>query len=246
MAVRFWPVGLLAAVIGAVWLVSSLPIPWRNLAVTLIAVIGVAALWFSFGGRVVGFLVWLVPLSIATVALITRPSILTFGIQVAILVVPFLGWLFEPIGRAYSSVIVPIETWLLHHSLSRDDQRTRKRLLVAIRGNAEMREDSRQLEDLPRALAAMTRHADGILSVEAPDPGWQQAIEAAAAPRVLYRDMWAGKRPLDFDVAEEAVRKAERDLRDFLKSRSLGYRILSHQFVEVDDRRPAESVRSRR
>lgn len=238
--VRFWAIAWLVALAGAVWLVSSLPVPLRSLTVASVMAIVTATLWFSLGGRVVGFLVWLVPLSIATVALLQWPSIITIGVHTTILVLPFLGWVFEPIGRAYSTVSVPIESWLLHHSLSRDDQHTRERLLIAIRGNPQMREDSRQLDDLPRALDAMRRHADEILGVEPPDLGWKQAIQEAAAPRILYREMWAGERPLDYDLAEEAVREADRGLRDFLRSRSLAYRILSHRFVEPEVRRATE------
>lgn len=235
-AVRLWPIGLLAAVAGAVWLVSTLSIPLRTLGVASIVGIATATLWFSLGGRVVAVLVWLVPLATATVALLQWPSIITIGVQTAILVLPFLAWAFEPIGRAYSSVSVPIESWLLHHSLSHDDRRTRERLLLAIGGDPQMRGDTRQLDDLRRTLDAMRRHADEILRVEAPDLGWKQAIKEAAAPRILYREMWAGERPLDFDLAEEAIREAERRLRDFLRSRSLGYRILAHRFVEPEFR----------
>lgn len=235
--VREWMALAAAAVIGIgiAVLIYQPPWPWGSLVGGAIVAAATVAIWFAWGGAVVGVVVWLIPLLIATAAALVWPTRVTVLLVTAILVLPAAGWLIGPVGRALGWYIDHVGEWLLTYSLSRIDRRTRSELRRAIRGSPELHADARQLADRTLTIAAFKRREEGILAVEAPDLGWERMIRDAAAPVALYREMLEGQRTLDFDLAESEVKRSRLAFRELLRSRSLGYRILIHHFVVSDD-----------
>jgi hypothetical protein len=229
--------------IGLVMVITWLPYPLGVLFGAGVLTIGTVVAWLAGGAAVVTVVVWLVPVLTLMLALALWPSRALALILTGVIVGPIAAWFFRPIERALWWFTERVGRWLLDHSLSRTDRRTLSKLRRAGRGTPKLRTDSRQLDDLPRTLAAMRQHADDILAVDAPDLGWKQVIGDAAAPVILYREMWQGQRSLDFDLAREEVVRSRRALREFLSSRSRLYRVLSHRFVETDER--LEDDRSR-
>lgn len=119
---------------------------------------------------------------------------------------------------------------MLAASLSRKDRGVRAALRAAF-SDKRLQTDARQLQDLPRTLAAHARQVELIRSVRAPDAEWARVIEAFAGAITAYHDMLAGLRPLDYDVAQAEFRAAHRMRRDLFRSRSAAYRVLTHQFT---------------
>lgn len=179
-------------------------------------------------------------------ALTWWPSRLLALVLAGFITLPFAAWVFRPVAQAHMRYVERLSTWVLDHSFSATDRQARVRLRNAGRGTPQVRADSRQLEDLPRALAAFRRHADDILAVEAPDLAWARVIRATAEPVMRYREMLAGTRRLDQNAAAEGFVRARREYDEFLRSRSVGYRLLTHRFTvpagQRDGRSPGHSA----
>jgi hypothetical protein len=226
------PFGL--GVTGAIcltWLAGVLAIPFRPWMIALITVgvVGQVAIWIASGGTVIAILTWLVPTVIASAVVITWPTTIGFVVVGVLLVLPLMGGVFEPIGRRMARYSEFAAGAVMTATLSRRERGVRAALRAAF-SDKQVRADVRQLEDLPRTLAAYRRQVELIRSVRAPDEDWARVIEAFAAAITTYHDMLAGLRPMDYDVAKADMLAADRMRRDLLRSRSVAYRVLTHQF----------------
>ena len=172
----------------------------------------------------------MIPVAGLATAAILWPNPILAVLLPPLAIAPMVGALVPPVERLVRRYVGPVGGWFLRHSVRGDDGRTWGSLLRAIRGDPQLRADSRRIEDPSLVIDAERRHAERILAVPAPDVGWSRAIRVVATPHILYREMLEGKRPLDDEHLRAVIANADEELRAFVRSRSTPYRILSLRY----------------
>jgi hypothetical protein len=241
--VRGWllPLAIGSAILAGLTILASLtgldPVVIGAASVA-VAVLFPAAIWVAEGASVAGLLAMLGPALVAVSVLIWSPLPATRWVAYLVILWPLGGAVIEPVGRPYNWYIRRASQALAHAVLPRQDRRTLQALMTAIRSRPD--ELARMSElDLGETVRAINVWAEAVRAVPAPDLAWARVIRALADPLLVYRDMLAGRRTLDYDLVDRDVRDGHRMVRDLLRSRSTGYRILTHRFVT-----PKEAGRS--
>jgi hypothetical protein len=219
-----------AALVGSVWLMGVVSSPWDLVIWYAIFIAMGVATWITTGQSVAGVLAWMVPLLVAWTLVAMRPTLVAVLGLLLLAAAPMLGRFVPPIGRLVHLYMRGVGDWILRRSVVGEDGRTWRRLRAAIEGTDQLRADARRVENVRLVIATQRRHADLILAVPAPDAGWARAIRAAAAPRILYRQMLEGYRRLDYDLMAAEVASSNREVMALVASRSTLYRVLSLRF----------------
>jgi hypothetical protein len=243
--VRGWllPIAIaVPAVIASAWLREVFGIPAHLWALGWVALMGVATIviWILSGGTIAQILTWALPTLVVAVAWSIWLTIPIGLLLAACLLLPLAGGVIPPVGRLHGWYTEHATRWLVRRFLPAPDRHTEALLLDAKRGGPFLQAELRRIEEPARVIDALRTLEEGIRSVPAPDTGWAAAIRQTADAVGTYREMLDRLRPYDDRAAGHAIRQARRAVHDHLRSRSLGYRVLTHQFVAQGEADPQD------
>ena len=193
------------------------------------------AIWVWSGGSVVGIATWLVPNLIVATAVAVEPTALSLLVLTIIIVIPVGGGLFPPIGRAHGWYTDRVSRWVVDRTLAMPDRSASEALARALQRKHIRAAPSRDADTVEARGRDLRKHATMVRDLPMPDLGWQRLAREFASALDLYAGMIEGMRPFDESEARAALSTGQDHWRDLLRSRSRGYRLLTHRFVSAMD-----------
>lgn len=225
----------LPAVVSIVLLLSG-PVPWLwwHIAVTGSALAGCTAAWILWGGTPVTIATWLVPALVLFLATLSYPTVPGSAVMYLVALFPCASSLFGPVRRAFRRYTDGLSEPLVRLTLSESDRSASAALGRAMTPN-RVGQNTGMWEDPHRRAAALHALADRVRRVPLPDSEWQDIGQRVAS--ALERGANDAGHVVSGGTLAE-VRAARKSWLELLRSRSIGYRLLTHRwFTPAEDER---------
>lgn len=228
---REWVLPLaVGAGLVAIAVVFEIPPRWGYITWIVVAVGFATTLWILSGGTVIEIATWLIPTLVLVSAHLlypTIPGILAVGF---VLLVPVASGL-TPIGRAFGWYLTRMTGWIVPLSLPMRDRAASAELQRALIPDPSFRDGTLPMDDRASVASAVRAHAERVRTVRAPDLGWMRLARKFASSLEAHADYVDGRGRDDDEEAIAMLADARKEWRQLLRSRSIGYRILTHRFV---------------
>lgn len=228
---REWVLPLaISAGLVAIAAVLEIPPLWFYIIWMVVAVGFSTAIWILSSGSVIEIATWLIPalaLSSANLLYPSTPGLLVLGF---VLLLPVVGQLVAPIGRVFQRYVIRVSGWIVPLTLATPDRAASAELRRALIPDPLLRDGTFPIDDRSRLASAFRAHAERIRTVGAPDLGWTGLIRKLASAVEEHANYVDGRRRDDGE-AIVMLAAAKQDFHQLLRSRSIGYRMLTHRFV---------------
>lgn len=230
--VREWvlPLAISAGLIAIAALLKIPPL-WVHITWLVGTISFSTMVWILSSGSVIQIATWLLPALVLVSANLRYPTV-PGGIALAfVLLLPVESQLVAPIGRVFERYVVRVSGWIVPLTLATPDRAASAALRRALMPDPSLRDGTLPMDDRSRLANAVRAHAERIRRVEAPDLGWKGTIRKFASALEDHAHYVDGSRRDDDGEAIAVLADAREEWRQLLRSRSIGYRILTHQFV---------------